>query len=201
MEGWSSCWEEKADILEKPRQLSVLVPRGQEGPITQIALSETSPASFALNGRGKPGATPWPLPLPNPLSGYGPLALSRRPGDACFCVVYAETGGTQNLLGWDPDFKGAQGRAEVPYPKSWAGNKGPTSLIHRRRGEACNRLAASLCGPGCVGSDSTGTTQKAAGSLCAITWSPQIPSLPVRKAGMGKGGWELKKGWTTGAES
>lgn len=39
LEGWSSCWEEKADILEKP--INVLVPKGQEGPSTQISLSET----------------------------------------------------------------------------------------------------------------------------------------------------------------
>lgn len=83
--------------------------------------------------------------------------------------------------------RGAQGRAEAPHPRSWGGDKGPINLIHRGPGgEACDRgLAASLCGPGCVGSDSTGTTQKAPGSLCAITWSPQIPFLPVRKAGVG----------------
>lgn len=68
LEGWSSCWEEKADILEKPRQLSVLVSKGQEGPITQISHSEISPAGFALNGRGKLGSHALALTPPNPLA-------------------------------------------------------------------------------------------------------------------------------------
>lgn len=109
LEGWSSCWEEKADILEKPRQLSVLVSKGQEGPITQISHSEISPAGFALNGRGKLGSHALALTPPKP-SGYVPLALSRRPGDACFGVLYVGTGGAQNLQSKDSELEGRTGK-------------------------------------------------------------------------------------------
>lgn len=82
LEGWSSCWEEKADILEKPRQSSVLVPKGAGRPITQISFSETSSAGFALNSRGKLGSHALALESPNPLAGlwslgtdYGALGI------------------------------------------------------------------------------------------------------------------------------
>lgn len=67
VKGWrdgQAAGRRKADIQEKPRQLSVLVPKGQEGPSTQTVLSgQTSPAGFALHGRDGQSGEPSPLQI------------------------------------------------------------------------------------------------------------------------------------------
>lgn len=68
--------------------------------------SETSLASFALNGRGKLGSPALARASPDPLAGLWSLGTDWGPGDAWFCVVYAGTGEAQKLQGWDPDSQG-----------------------------------------------------------------------------------------------
>lgn len=149
LEGWSSCWEEKADILEKPRQLSVLVPKGQEGPITQISLSETSLAGFALNGRGELGSQTLALTPPNPVWVMVPWhSLSRRPGDACFWSVE----GLKNFGAGTLTLKACRERAKVPTPSHGEGIGANQSHPQKTRVRGPVTGGSDLpCSPGCLG--------------------------------------------------
>lgn len=181
LEGWSSCWEEKADILEKPRQLSVLVPKGQEGPITQISLSETSLAGFALNGRGKLGSQTLALTPPNPVWVMVPWhSLSRRPGDACFWSVE----GLKNFGAGTLTLKACRERAKVPTPSHGEGiganQSHPQKTRVRRPVTGGSDLPCSQVVLAEILQEQPKNHQAP-----FITQSTPNPSLPIWKAGVG----------------
>lgn len=193
MEGWSSCWEEKSRHTRKATPIKCLVPKGQGGPSTQTVLSgQTSPAGFALHGRGNLGSH---HPSKSCL-GSGPLMLSRRTGDACFYVGRDGAGGAQKLWGWDP---------EVPTPSHVEGRRGQpvSSAEGQGEGGSDRRQVTCLCSPGCLGLDMTGMAQRAPGSFGAIIQLTQNPSLPIGKAGVGgeEADRELREDWKKGAGS
>lgn len=77
-------------------------------------------------------------------------------------------------------------------------------LQKARVGGGCDRRQVTcLCSPGCLGSDMTGTAQKAPGSFGAIIRLTRNPSLPIGKAGVGgeEGDQELREDWEKGAGS